>query len=608
MILGFFTLLIAMAISGVAAYYSILGLVAIFAAAALPVIIMGSVLEAGKIMTAIWLHRNWDRANLAYKLYLVPSVIFLMLLTSLSVFGFLSKAHLDQAVPTSDVAAQIELVDTKIVTQRENINAARKVLTQMDGAVDAVLSRSNNEQGARNANNLRNQQAKDRTKLQDDIGKAQTEIAKLNEERAAIARDLRKIEAEVGPVKYVAALIYGDNPDANLLERSVRWVIILIVAVFDPLAIVLILAGTKQMQWGMEAWRARRVEKAKPFQDARMIAELHEMVNKLTEENEQFYTQNQQLLKLEQDYKDTTVELMHISLRVGELTEENELLSTQKENLLQDLLQRYPDALQDARSKIDELTEQLAAQPAQHTTPPDTEAMERQAAAIAQLTQEYTNVEAHYSRVLGQLQQANQDNEIQATLLATALQRGQDADEQRHHAYTVLEQRDQELAQLKVDRDALVAHINELASTPTGPAYAPDDGPLTDQQVHQIRELAAADLPQGEPILVSSMFDPQINPDAVAPAPPRTDFGSEFPHSPGKGDMFLRTDFKPSRLFKWNEQTWILINKNTTDAYAYNEMYVAFLVQKLQDREYEWDDLSATEQQQVSAVMGGPIV
>lgn len=608
MILGFFTLLIAMAISGVAAYYSILGLVAIFAAAALPVIIMGSVLEAGKIMTAIWLHRNWHRANLAYKLYLVPSVIFLMLLTSLSVFGFLSKAHLDQGVPTSDVAAQIELVDTKILTQRENINAARKVLTQMDGAVDAVLSRSNNEQGARNANNLRNQQAKDRTKLQDDIGKAQTEIAKLNEERAAIARDLRKIEAEVGPVKYVAALIYGDNPDANLLERSVRWVIILIVAVFDPLAIVLILAGTKQMQWGMEAWRARRVEKAKPFQDARMIAELHEMVNKLTEENEQFYTQNQQLLKLEQDYKDTTVELMHVRLRVVELTEENELLSTQKENLLQDLLQRYPDALQADRLKIAELTAQLEAQYAQHMTPPDTEAVERQAAAIAQLTQEYTDMEAHYSRVLGQLQQANQDNEIQATLLSTALQRNQDADEQRHHAYTVLEQRDQELAQLKVDRDALVEHINELQRTPPAPAYEPDDGPLTDQQVQQIRELAAADLPQGEPIMISRMFDPRFNPDAVVPVPPRTDFGPEFPNSPGKGDMFLRTDFKPSRLFKWNEQTWILINKNTTDAYAYNEMYVGFLIQKLQDREYEWDDLSATEQQQVEAVMGGPIV
>jgi hypothetical protein len=557
MILGFFTLLIAMAISGVAAYYSILGLVAIFAAAALPVIIMGSVLEAGKIMTAIWLHRNWDRANLAYKLYLVPSVIFLMLLTSLSVFGFLSKAHLDQAVPTSDVAAQIELVDTKIVTQRENINAARKVLTQMDGAVDAVLSRSNNEQGARNANNLRNQQAKDRTKLQDDIGKAQTEIAKLNEERAVIARDLRKIEAEVGPVKYVAALIYGDNPDANLLERSVRWVIILIVAVFDPLAIVLILAGTKQMQWGMEAWRARRVEKVKPFQDAQMIAELHEMVNKLTEENEQLFTQNEELRKHEQDYKDNIVELMH------------------------------------ARLKIAELTEQLAAQPVQTASPAATEEttqLQNQLLQITQhaeqLTQEYFNKEVQYQQVLTQLQQLNQDQEIQATLLATALQRGQDADDQRHHAYGVLELKTQELEQLKVDRDALVAHINELASMPAEPvpAYEPDDGPLTNQQVQQIQELAA----------------PSVT--------PRTDFGPEFPHSPDKGDMFLRTDFKPSRLFKWNEQTWIQVNKNTTDVYAYNEMYVAFLIQKLQDREYEWDDLSATEQQQVTAVTGGPIV
>ena len=550
MILGFFTLLIAMAISGVAAYYSILGLVAIFAAAALPVIIMGSVLEAGKIMTAIWLHRNWERANLAYKLYLVPSVIFLMLLTSLSVFGFLSKAHLDQGVPTSDVAAQIELVDTKIATQRENINAARKVLTQMDGAVDAVLSRSNNEQGARNANNLRNQQAKDRTKLQDDIGKAQTEIAKLNEERAAIARDLRKIEAEVGPVKYVAALIYGDNPDANLLERSVRWVIILIVAVFDPLAIVLILAGTKQMQWGMEAWRARRVEKAKPFQDARMIAELHEMVNKLTEENEQFYTQNQQLLKLEQDYKDTTVELMHVRLRVGELTEQlaaQSMVSTDSEETT---------LLRDQLTQISQHTEQL--------------------------TQEYIKKETQYQQTLAQLEQLNQDQDLQATLLATALQRGQEADDQRHHAYGVLEQQTQELELLRAERDTLVERLTEMLSEPTvppAPAYEPDGGQLTQHQVEQILELTAA--------------------------PPRVDFGPEFPRSPGRGDQFLRTDFKPNRLFKWNEQTWIQINKSTTDAYAYNELYIQFLIEKLSNGEYDWEDLNQAEQQQVELIIGG---
>lgn len=561
MILGFFTLLIAIAISGVAAYYSILGLVAIFAAAAMPVIIMGSVLEAGKIMTAVWLHRNWHRAGLAYKLYLVPSVVFLMLLTSLSVFGFLSKAHLDQGIPTGDVAAQIELIDTKITTQRENINATRKVLTQMDGAVDEVLARSKTEQGARNANTLRNQQAKDRTKLQDDIGKAQAEIAKLNEERAVVARDLRKIEAEVGPVKYVAALIYGDNPDANLLEKAVRWVIILIVGVFDPLAIVLILAGTKQIEWGLEYWRDRRREREKPQRDAEMITELNGMVGKFQEENTQLYTQIDQLTE------------RNIAL-TAELTEIRN--APVPEPVLD------PEVLESQQQLRDQL-----AQVTQHAE---------------QLMQEYFNKEAQYKEVLAHLEQLNQDQEIQATLLANALQRDQEAEINKQQLLAELDQMSQELAQLRIDRDALVEDIKQLKNMP---AYEPDDGPLTNDQISQIQESVAPAEP--EPVLITRMFDPMFNPEAVV-TKPVVDFGSEFPHSPGKGDMFLRTDFNPSRLFKWNDQAWIQVNKNTTDVYAYNEMYIGFLIQKLQDREYEWDDLSTTEQQQVMAITGGPIV
>ena len=269
MFLTFLTLLIAIFISAVSAYYSILGLVSIFAAASLPVIIMGGSLEAGKLMAALWLHKNWKRASMQFKLYLVPAILFLMLLTSMGVFGFLSKAHVDQGVPTGNVAAQIELVDTKIETQKENINASRKVLSQMDGAVDQVLARSTGEQGARNANTLRTQQAKDRTKLADDIAKAQTAIATLNEEKSKIRQELRLAEAEVGPIKYIAQLIYGNNPNADLLERAVSWVIILIVAVFDPLAIVLLLAGDQQWQWAKAERDARRKEK----EDAKKIIE-----------------------------------------------------------------------------------------------------------------------------------------------------------------------------------------------------------------------------------------------------------------------------------------------------------------------------------------------
>jgi hypothetical protein len=167
----------------------------------------------------------------------------------MGVFGFLSKAHLDQAVPSGDIQAQVQIFDDKIQTQKDNIKTARAALTQMDSAVDQTMGRSQDEKGADKAVAIRRSQARERTALQNDISKAQTEITRLQEQRAPIASQARQVEAEVGPIKYIAALIYGDNPEANLLEKAVRWVIILIVIVFDPLALTLLLAATKTFEW-----------------------------------------------------------------------------------------------------------------------------------------------------------------------------------------------------------------------------------------------------------------------------------------------------------------------------------------------------------------------
>jgi hypothetical protein len=249
MIFGYLTLFTALIISLSAAVYSILGLTAIFAAAFWPIVVLGGSLEIGKIVTTLWLHKYWTKAELQYKVYLCVAVAILMVLTSMGVFGFLSKAHLDQAVPSGDVQAQVQIFDDKIQTQKDNIKTARAALVQMDAAVDQVMGRSSDEKGADKAVAIRRSQAKERTNLQNDISKAQTEIAKLQEQRAPIASQARKVEAEVGPIKYIAALIYGDNPDANILEKAVRWVIILIVAVFDPLALTLLLAATKTFEW-----------------------------------------------------------------------------------------------------------------------------------------------------------------------------------------------------------------------------------------------------------------------------------------------------------------------------------------------------------------------
>ena len=246
---GILTLATALIISVSAAYYSILGLTAIFASAFWPIVILGSSLEVGKIVSTLWLHKYWHRAEIQYKIYLSAAVAILMVLTSMGVFGFLSKAHLDQAVPSGDIQAQVQIYDDKIRTQRDNIEAARKALRQMDEAVDQTMSRSSSEQGADKAAGLRRSQTRERTNLQNDSSRAQAEIVKLQEARAPVASQARQVEAEVGPIKYIAALIYGDNPDANLLEKAVRWVIILIVIVFDPLALTLLLAATKTFEW-----------------------------------------------------------------------------------------------------------------------------------------------------------------------------------------------------------------------------------------------------------------------------------------------------------------------------------------------------------------------
>jgi hypothetical protein len=252
-LLAWMTLISGLSISAVAVWYSVAGLVSIFAAAAMPIIIMGVVLEVSKLVATVWLKINWKIAPKLIRTYLIVAITILMLITSMGIFGFLSKAHLDQAVPTGDIADKVSFIDEKIKTQKENVDAARKALKQMDESVDQVMARSSDEKGADKAAALRRGQQRERTQLQNDIAKAQKEIAGLNEERAPIAKELRKVEAEVGPIKYIAALLYGDNPDQNLLEAAVRWVIIIIVMVFDPLAVVLLLASQYSFMWFRKA-------------------------------------------------------------------------------------------------------------------------------------------------------------------------------------------------------------------------------------------------------------------------------------------------------------------------------------------------------------------
>ena len=259
MFLNYFVLCVALSLSVIAAFYSIMGLAAIFSASVIPIIIMGSILEVAKLTVTVWLHEYWRPCKLLMKVYLSTAVILLMFITSMGIFGFLSKSHLDQAVPAGDVIAKVALFDEKINVERTNIAMARSAIKQMDAAVDQRLSRSNDDKGAERAIQIRRSQQTERARLLKEIDTAQKIIAKLNDERAPIASELRKVEADVGPIRYIAAFIYNEKPSEDILEKAVRWVIVTIIIVFDPLALMMLLASTEGF-----AWRKNIIPKYEP--------------------------------------------------------------------------------------------------------------------------------------------------------------------------------------------------------------------------------------------------------------------------------------------------------------------------------------------------------
>ena len=260
MIFGIFILLVALVISTVSAWYSLMGLAAIFPGAVQAIIIMGAALELGKITSTVWLHNNWRRIKLPFKMYLVPAIAVLMVITSMGIFGGLSKAHTSQAALAGDMESQVAILDEKIGTERDNIAANKKALQQLDSQVDQMLGRTTDEHGADRSVAIRRTQAKERKSLQEETSKSQANIVELQKQKEPLAAQVRKNVADVGPVLYIAELIYGDHPNNDLLERAVRWVIILLVSVFDPLALVLILAANQSFEWWLED-RAAKKEK-----------------------------------------------------------------------------------------------------------------------------------------------------------------------------------------------------------------------------------------------------------------------------------------------------------------------------------------------------------
>ena len=245
------TFLSAISISVIAAGYSIIGLSTLFAGAVIPIIAMGSALEVGKLVAASWLYNNWRNKLVprAIKAYLTFAVIVLIFITSMGIFGFLSKAHLDQVQPTSSNNIKIELIDKQINQQQLIIDRSNKTLTLLDSALEKYVDMEYVTRGLKE----REKQKPERDALTLAINNASNEIARLTTEKATLELEQDKIEAEVGPIKYVAELIYGDEAKDHF-DKAVRWVIIVLIFVFDPLAVLLLIAANISL-------RSRKVAK-----------------------------------------------------------------------------------------------------------------------------------------------------------------------------------------------------------------------------------------------------------------------------------------------------------------------------------------------------------
>lgn len=530
------TLLVALTLSTIAAWYSILGLTAIFAAAVIPIIIMGGALEVAKVVATVWLHRYWDRAGWTLKLYLVPAVMALALLTSMGIFGFLSKAHIDQGVPVGDQAAQVSLLDEKIANERQNIDAARSLLKQMDDAVIGITASKDKEikqrdgsvfsqSGAERAVAVRRSQAKERADLTRQIEEAQARIVKIQEERAPIASQLRKVEAEVGPIKYVAAMIYGDNPDANTLERAVRWMIILIVFVFDPLALTMVIAAQHSFRW-MREDEEKKDDEIVPSPTPTPEPAIEPVVEeKVAEESDD---------ELDPCHKCGTPLIN--APGIGPFCPNKEC-----------------DVID---GPFDE------EQPSIKILVPGLE------------SKEIKNVEPDEPTVVEPTVVEN-DAVVGTDVLETPVADTNTVDDELEPVEDAI------VEEPKPVKPAPVIRTEGVTLNETDGGYIEFEGKSISRQ--------ALEAMRPEFFALTADSTTQVN----------TNFGTSFPKIAKKGDVFVRVDMLPNRVYKFDGHKWIEINKEQSDSYLYDDEYIKFLIQKIDAGEYDVELLSDNERAQI---------
>jgi hypothetical protein len=689
MIFGYFTLLSALIISGIAAYYSIIGLTAIFAAALIPIIVMGVALELGKVVSAVWLHRNWHHAKAWMRGYLTFATIILMFITSMGIFGFLSKAHIEQTSASQESVAQIERLTTEINRQtsiitrsdeqikklettgtgsdaniqsqidkeQQRIDSAynrvkpaiveqQKIIDSQGGIYKDELTKIDDElaqlqkfiangeikkaqqmvgakadgafgsktalafttfqerkKGERTAliskieNSINNSRAivareeiqrirksveteiansnaliqKLREKIsaansntnietrvdnyRDKISVANKEIDTLTQEKYALEAEYRKLEAEVGPVKYIAEFIYGEDANRNMLEDAVRWVIIILVLVFDPLAICLILAGTQQILWCREE-QARIIHPTPPDPPVSPDDDPDHLNDPINEDDHE-------------TKRDGDHQAKHLDADEGPGDKKD--LQTKIERADSDLIlaaelaAELEDRNSIAEARIVELESALA-----HAA-----SVEEESSIITEEEPSIIGTEEIVPLGTGHETFVFPDEIVNDTVTPTV------ETEPSDESVVLDETTEQYEESNDLDRDS-------SATT----------SPLSEDEIEKI-ELQLKNVNyqkgSGKALTVSPLFHAEAdNKSLIA-----SGFGSVFPTNQFKGDMFLRTDYLPSKLFKYNGNNWFETSKKLSSSYMYDTKYIEYLIDKLQTGEYELEDLEDQEQEQI---------
>ena len=686
MLLALLILSVALALSGIAAYYSIIGLTAIFAAAVIPIIVMGGVLEVAKLTVTVWLHQNWQRARWIMKSYLVSAVAVLMFITSMGIFGFLSKSHIEQSAMGTEQVEQVKVIDDKLVRAQAKVNRwnaeigrlnrgetsgridglivreqaridtankriqpqidaenskvvglrnqaaieveqqnkrlrdaqkrtsadidiAEKRLAQLDKDVAAYTSQGTTTGGVftadvdnvKKGNQLRANQKPERDELAKAIQKAksseigvasrvQREITKINtrlaeqiklveanvqkirdsikptiasaneniakytleagssnknvdqrikdleinieniqpeidglrEEKYVFEKQYRQFEAEVGPVKYIAQLIYGDDPDQNLLEAAVRWVIILIVAVFDPLAIMMLLAATETFAWRRQD-KENSVETTKTMPSPLPVEENKEEPAEEVE-TEPESEQSEQDAGSDAEPQETGNENNQDGEPVGEHPiDDKEDVNKPLERTLHVEHIVLPDPDMDANTPIEDTKQTPVHIEDEYVPNPEIE-------------------EEEVKEIIDEAESTYEEDEDNPTKRAKRIWK-------------------------RLNKADTLKNQEAMASA----------GVIDELPWKQYITAKEDDLEQYT----------------------RSDFGTEFPEYPIKGDTCVRVDSLPSKLYKYNNTTWIEINKDTTDVFSYNDEYIAYLIEKLGSGEYDPELLNDAERSQI---------